>query len=98
MNSQKTKLQQVMIAEDRLHLGAAAQAAYSSAQTLDDLRRITEDLQKQALREAGIDSEFWASLDTLRRARFFFKDDPQMNQLTGNIFFFRGISLLPHTL
>lgn len=83
MRAQRTMIKQAMIAEDRLRLGPAAQEAYSKAKTLDDIRKVTEDIQRQALAEVGIDSDFWISLDTLRRARFFYKDDPEMNNLTG---------------
>lgn len=83
MHAQKDKIKAALIREDQLRLGPAAQLAYSNAKTLEDIRKVTEDIQRQALEQVGISPEYWLSLDTLRRARFFFKDDPEMNQLTG---------------
>lgn len=83
MLAQKDKIRRALIRENELRLAPAAQLAYSNAKTLDEIRQVTEDIQKKALEQVGIEPSFWLSLDTLRRARFFFKDDPEMNQLTG---------------
>lgn len=83
MDAQKDKIRLAMIRENELRLGPKAQLAYSNAKTLEQLRQITEDIQREALEQAGISSDFWLSLDTLRRARFFFKEDSTMNNLTG---------------
>mmetsp|Transcript_10887 Transcript_10887/g.34685 ORF Transcript_10887/g.34685 Transcript_10887/m.34685 type:complete len:156 (+) Transcript_10887:14-481(+) len=70
----------VLKREDELRFSAQVQERYSASDALEHIRDVTVELQKQALREHGIDEDH--GLVVLQNARFQYKDDPEFNGLT----------------
>jgi hypothetical protein len=78
---QKAKIKRLLIAEDELRLSDFYQKRYSEKDTLQHLRDVTVEIQKEACKKAGMEYDWWA-IETLRAAREAYLDDPEMNQLT----------------
>jgi len=79
----KGVMKAILIREDQLRASAEYQAKYNEDDDLSHFREVTRELQLQALREVGIvDAELLDALVVLNNARFDYKDDPEMNQLT----------------
>jgi len=77
---EKDILRNILIREDQLRASEEFQKEYSANDDLGWLRDVTIRIQKQALSENGIEDP--NGLTVLRNARFEFKDDPSMNNLT----------------
>jgi len=77
---EKSLLIQILKREDELRHSQEYQNEYTKSDDLGWLRDVTTKIQERALAEYGItDSQ---GLIVLRNARFQYKDDPSINQLT----------------
>jgi len=77
---EKEILRNVLIREDQLRASEEFQKEYSKDDNLEWLRDVTLRIQMEALSEYGIVDP--RGLIVLRNARFKFKEDPSMNNLT----------------
>jgi len=79
----KGQLRKIMIREEELRMSEVIQQQYTDSDDLTHLRDVTIALQRQALIENGIDiSEIDEALSVLHNARFMYKNDPDMNNIT----------------
>jgi len=76
----KEVLKTVLIREDQLRASEEMQQKYSMFDQLAWIRDVTREIQKIALQENGIDDP--RGMIVLNNARFEYKDDPEMNNLT----------------
>jgi hypothetical protein len=76
-------MKSILIREDELRASTEYQEKYNQQDDLTWFRDVTREIQMRALRENGIiEEELNTALVVLNNARFDYKDDPEMNQLT----------------
>jgi len=79
----KDVLKKILIFEDAARASAQYQAKYTEQDSLQWFRDVTREIQIAALIQNGIPAaDVNQALVVLNNARFEFKDDPEMNQLT----------------
>jgi len=79
----KDVLKRILIREDELRASEEYQTKYNQQDSLQWFKDVTQEIQFRAMRECGIiELELYSALIVLNNARFEFKDDPEMNQLT----------------
>jgi len=80
----KEIIRKILIREDELRASDFWQSEYSKEDRLQWFEEVTHRIQIEALEDNGVAAEelLTRGIDALRRARFRYKDDPNMNQLT----------------
>jgi len=73
-------LRKILIREDELRSSEEYQNLYTQNDSLQWFKEVTENLQMRALKENGITDV--RGMTVLHNARFKYKDDPTMNNLT----------------
>jgi len=76
----KETLKKILIREDELRASPEMQERYSAYDSLNWIKTVTEQIQEMALHEFGFSDPEGGVV--LNNARFVYKDDPEMNQLT----------------